>query len=118
MSEKDYQSQLEHAHQNTSRLKKQTKRVGLDYFKLHTDVLVDGALSVKYKELIALSIAITKHCEDCILDHVAAAKKAGASVDEIVETVNVTIMMDGGPAIVYGGKALEAVEQFYDVDLK
>lgn len=119
MSEgKDYQEFLKHAKENTSRLQKQTKAVGADYFKMHTDAMKDGALSQKEKELMALSIAISTRCEGCIVSHLAEAKASGASVQEVVETVNIAIMMSGGPAIVYGGIALEAAEQYYGVDLK
>jgi len=38
--------------------------------------------------------------------------KAGATRSEIAETVGVAVMMGGGPAVVYGCQALEAVEEF------
>lgn len=114
----DYKAFLKHAKENTARLQKQTKGVGADYFKLHTDAMADGALSKKQKELMSLAIAISTRCEGCIVSHLADAKANGATLDEVVETVNIAIMMSGGPAIVYGGKALEAAEQYYDVDLK
>lgn len=114
----DYKAFLKHAKENTARLQKQTKGVGADYFKLHTDAMADGALSKKQKELMSLAIAISTRCEGCIVSHLADAKANGATLDEVVETVNIEIMMSGGPAIVYGGKALEAAEQYYDVDLK
>ena len=74
----------------------------------------DGALSVKQKELIALSIGIVKQCTDCIGFHVQAAMKAGATRSEIAETISVAIMMGGGPAYMYGARALEAYDQFAD----
>lgn len=114
----DYKAFLKHAKENTARLQKQTKGVGADYFKLHTDAMADGALSKKQKELMSLAIAISTRCEGCIVSHLADAKANGATLDEVVETVNIAIMMSGCPAIVYGGKALEAAEQYYDVDLK
>ena len=40
------------------------------------------------------------------------AIKLGATRDEIVETINVAIMMGGGPSTVYGGKALACADQF------
>ncbi|WP_125769005.1 carboxymuconolactone decarboxylase family protein [Companilactobacillus furfuricola] len=118
MAETDYKEFLKHAKGNTARLQKQTKKVGMDYFKMHTDAMEPGAISKKNKELISLAIAISKQCDGCITSHLASAKEDGATIDEIVEVVNVAIMMNGGPAVVYGGKALEAAEQFYGVDLK
>ena len=35
-----------------------------------------------------------------------------ASRDEIAETIGVAVLMGGGPSVVYGAEALDAVEQF------
>lgn len=43
--------------------------------------------------------------------HAAACIKAGASREEFVEAISVAIMMAGGPATVYGGKALACFDQ-------
>ena len=40
------------------------------------------------------------------------AVKAGATRQEILETIGISIMMGGGPAVVYAGQALEALDQF------
>ncbi|WP_412033742.1 hypothetical protein [Limosilactobacillus fermentum] len=37
--------------------------------------------------------------------------KAGASREEFAEAISVAIMMAGGPATVYGGKALACFDQ-------
>lgn len=79
---------------------------------LHNASLVDGALTTKTKELIALGIAITVRCDGCIAFHVKDALKAGASSEEIMETIGVAVMMGGGPAVVYGCEAMEALKQF------
>jgi len=71
-----------------------------------------GAISTKTKELIALGIAISVRCDGCIAFHVHDALKAGATREEIAETIGVAILMSGGPAVVYGSQALEAMEQF------
>jgi AhpD family alkylhydroperoxidase len=72
----------------------------------------DGALDGKTKELMAVCIAIATHCEDCIVYHVRAALKHGATREELAETIGVAIEMGGGPAAVYGGEALAAYDQF------
>jgi AhpD family alkylhydroperoxidase len=73
---------------------------------------VEGALSTKVKELIALAIAITVRCDGCIAYHVHDARKAGATRQELVETIGVAVMMGGGPSVMYGAEALEALNQF------
>lgn len=69
-------------------------------------------LDTKAKELIALGIAIAIRCEGCIAFHVHDALKAGATEAEIMETIGVAILMGGGPAVMYGCEALEAMKQF------
>lgn len=79
---------------------------------LHTATITQGALSSKTKELIALGIAITVRCDGCIAFHVHDALKSGANSEEIMETIGVAILMGGGPSVMYGCEALEALNQF------
>ena len=72
----------------------------------------DGALDKKTKELMAIAISISIRCEGCIAYHTHNAFKAGASREEMLETINVAIEMGGGPSTVYGAKALEAYDEF------
>ena len=71
----------------------------------------DGSLTSREKELVALGIGISKQCVDCIGFHMQSAIKAGATRDDIAETIGVAMMMGGGPAYMYGVKALEAYDQ-------
>ena len=71
-------------------------------------------MSVREKELVALGIGIAKQCVDCIGFHVQAAVRAGASRDDIADTISVAVMMGGGPAYMYGVKALEAFDELAD----
>ncbi|MBM3956513.1 MAG: carboxymuconolactone decarboxylase family protein [Gemmatimonadetes bacterium] len=80
--------------------------------KLHVSSVADGALSTKHKELIALAIGLAVRCDGCIAFHVHDALKAGATREEILETLGVVILMGGGPSAVYAGEALEALDQF------
>ncbi len=73
---------------------------------LMKSVSTDGALSAKTKELMAVVVAIVTKCEGCIVFHIQNALKHGASREEVVESICVAIEMGGGPATVYGGKAL------------
>lgn len=79
---------------------------------LHKASVADGILPSKTKELIALGIAIAVHCDGCIAFHVHDALEGGATTEEILETIGVAICMGGGPALVYGCEAMEALEQF------
>jgi len=62
----------------------------------------EGALSRKQKELIALAVALTTQCPNCLEIHRKAAVEAGASEAEIAETVFVAAAMRAGGAIAHG----------------
>ncbi len=78
---------------------------------LHHAALAEGVLSTKQKELISLAIGIARQCSYCIGMHVQACIAAGATREEVEETVNVSVLMGGGPSLMYGLKALEAFDQ-------
>lgn len=66
-----------------------------------------GTFTAAQKELLAVAIAVSKGCEDCILYHLDAALRHGAKEAELVEALEVAVEMGGGPAVMYGAKALE-----------
>ena len=82
------------------------------FARLHRKAVEDGALGAKTKELMALAISIAVHCEGCIAYHTHDAVAAGATRQELLETIGVAILMGGGPASMYAVHAMDAVEQF------
>lgn len=78
---------------------------------LHKSSINKGALPSKCKELIALGISISIRCNECITYHIHDAINAGATDEEIVETINVSVMMGGGPALMYATHAYRAMEE-------
>jgi AhpD family alkylhydroperoxidase len=70
----------------------------------------DGAIPRKYRELIALAVACTTQCPYCIEVHSKAAKRAGASREEIVESSLLAAALRAGGAATHGAMALK----FYD----
>jgi AhpD family alkylhydroperoxidase len=73
--------------------------------------IAPGALDPKMKELIALSIGIAARCDGCLAFHAKAAKKYGATREEVIDAIGVAVYMGGGPSMIYGAEALEAFEQ-------
>ncbi|MCG7492574.1 carboxymuconolactone decarboxylase family protein [Thalassobius sp. Cn5-15] len=71
----------------------------------------DGALEHKTKEFVALGIAVASRCEPCIMFHVDALIRAGASREEVGETLAMAIQMGGGPSMMYASKALECFDE-------
>ena len=80
--------------------------------KLHEASMKPGALDSKFKELLAVAISIAIRCEGCIACHVKDALTAGATREEVMETIGVAIMMGGGPSVAYGAEAQVAVDQY------
>ena len=76
--------------------------------QLHHASLAANALETKTKELIAVACGVSRLCEACIVHHTKAAKIAGATLQELQETLDVCTMMNGGPATIYGKKAIDA----------
>ncbi len=72
---------------------------------------LDGALDSATKELMAVAIAVATHCDGCVVFHVRAAAKHGATREQLAETIGVAVEMGGGPAAVYGADALAAFDQ-------
>lgn len=67
-----------------------------------------GKLDAKTRELIALAVAITLRCDGCISHHAHAAKRAGATAEEITEALGVATMVNTGAALVYSARTLDA----------
>jgi AhpD family alkylhydroperoxidase len=110
--ERTYPDYYQHLRQLTGKLSKEIRGTMSGFGQLYAASTADGALSAKVKQLMALSIAVTVRCDGCIAYHVYDALRAGAARQEIMEAIAVAVMMGGGPAMVYGCEALEALEQF------
>src|SRR4051812_45054698 len=68
--------------------------------------VADGAIPVKYKELIAVGVAVTTQCPYCIDIHSDNARKAGATEAEIVEAAMVAASLRAGGAVTHATHAL------------
>jgi AhpD family alkylhydroperoxidase len=109
---RDYPTMRTELNELAAKLHKDIPDQTAGFAALHKAAFVDGAISRKTKELMAVAIAVAGHCDGCIAYHVYGALKAGASRQELTETIGVAILMGGGPAMVYGCEALAAIEQF------
>lgn len=69
--------------------------------------LAAGAIPVKYKELMAVAVALTTQCPYCIEIHSSRAREAGASDAELAETVLVAAALRAGAAITHGTHAIK-----------
>lgn len=64
--------------------------------------LAEGAIPKKYKELMALAVGLTTQCPYCLAIHKDAAIKAGATPEEISETVFIAAALRAGAAVTHG----------------
>ena len=81
------------------------------YWKTHSLAMADGDLDRKTKELIGLALVVNMRCDVCVAYHVRDCLDAGASKGEIYDALNVAVMQCGGPAMVYAGYAVEALDE-------
>ncbi len=82
------------------------------FAEFHHAAFAAGALDVKTKELIAFAIGVIQRCDGCIAAHAEGAAKAGATRQEAAEAVGVAMLMNGGPATIYGPRAYAAFCEF------
>ena len=68
--------------------------------------VAEGAIPVKYKELIAVAVAVTTQCPYCIDIHAANARKVGATEAELAEATIVAAALRAGGAITHATHAL------------
>ena len=71
----------------------------------------NGAISKKYRELIAVAVACTTQCPYCIEAHSKAAKAAGATREELVEAAFIAAALRAGGAATHGAMALKFFDQ-------
>src|SRR4051794_18238035 len=57
-----------------------------------------GVIPLKYKELMAVAVALTTQCPYCIEIHADKARKAGASGQEMAETTLIAAALRAGGA--------------------
>src|ERR1043166_4531008 len=68
--------------------------------------VAEGAIPVKYKELIAVAVALTTQCPYCIDIHSGNARKAGATETEMVEAAMIAVSLRAGAAVTHATHAL------------
>lgn len=65
----------------------------------HTAERKDGAIPPKYRELMSIAVAPTTQCAYCIDAHIKNAIEAGATREEIAETVFIAAALRAGGAV-------------------
>jgi AhpD family alkylhydroperoxidase len=76
------------------------------FWAFDTAAVSEGAIPVKYKELIAVAVALTTQCPYCIEIHNGNARKAGATEAELAEAAMVAAALRAGASVTHATHAL------------
>jgi len=98
------------AHQRLLSLK---SKVYEAFLQMEQAAYAEGALPKKTKELIAIGISVQMDCESCMQWHIDQAAAYGATLQEILEAVEVGIEMGAGRATVSARFALDVIERAF-----
>jgi AhpD family alkylhydroperoxidase len=104
--------------ENLTRIKKMNglaPQVMEAFWAFDKAAVADGAIPVKYKELIAVAVALTTQCPYCIEIHTGNARKAGATDTELTEAAMVAAALRAGAAVTHATHAL-AIERERELD--
>jgi len=83
------------------------------FASLSSAAMAPGELKVGMKELLALSIAVTRECDGCIVAHARGCVRNGVTRQQVAEAMGVAISMNGGPGTVWGPRALRAFDEAF-----
>src|SRR5437773_9766408 len=95
--------------ENLAKLKKMdalAPQVMKPFWAFDKAAVAEGVIPVKYKELIAVAVALTTQCPYCIDIHSGNARKAGATDAEMVEAAMVAAALRAGAAVTHATHAL------------
>ena len=81
------------------------------FFALDTTAYEDGAVPVKYKELMGLVGSMVLRCNDCIFYHLDRCVSEGCTREEIVESMNIGLVIGGSIVIPHLRYAFEVLEE-------
>lgn len=106
----EYQTPKDRAYVDT--LVNAASKEAAAFFKLkYTAERADGVIPVKYRELMSVAVALTTQCAYCIESHIKNAVQAGATREEIAETVFIAAALRAGGAVGNGLMAMRLFEE-------
>src|SRR6476659_7957345 len=95
--------------ENLTRIKKMNElapEVIKAFWAFDKAAVAPGEIPAKYKELIAVAVAVTTQCPYCIEIHTGNARKAGATDAELTEATMVAAALRAGGAVTHATFAL------------
>lgn len=104
----DWDSYREEILARTTELARLTPGTIRGYRELGSAGSQKDLLGAKTRELIALAVAVTRQCDGCIVNHVDAAIKHGATREEVAEALGVAIAVNAGAALMFSARVMDA----------
>src|SRR5690349_24725719 len=89
----EYQKQIQ---QQIAEIGRSNREVLKGYRELSNAGSTTNLLGGKVRELIALAVAVTRQCDGCIVTHVDAAIKQGATREESIEAFGYATAVNAG----------------------
>ena len=78
---------------------------------LSNEVGKDGALDGKTKRLLALATALGAGCRNCILAQTEAALEAGATKEDVLETISVVVKIRGTSGLAESLRVIQFLDE-------
>ena len=81
------------------------------FFALDTNAYLEGAIPVKYKELMGLVGSMVLRCNDCIFYHLDRCVTEGSTREELNEAMNIALIIGGSIVIPHLRYAFEVLDE-------
>ena len=96
----------------TRELRRRIPEAYAGFLELARGAVAEGDIPARIKEVMAVAIAVTHGCKECIAHHAKAAVRHGATEQEMAEGLGVALLMAGGPASTMAPTAWRAFQEF------
>lgn len=80
-------------------------------YNIDTNAYMEGALSVKTKEMLGLASSMVLRCDDCIKYHLGKCHENGVTSEELFEIFSIANLVGGTIVIPHTRRALEYWEE-------
>lgn len=80
------------------------------FWNLDTNTYLEGALSVKTKEMLGLVASMVLRCDDCIRYHIQRCHENGVTRDEMFEIFSVGLIVGGSITVPHMRRAVEFLD--------
>lgn len=84
------------------------------FFALDASAYEEGAIPVKYKEMMGLVGSMVLRCNDCIFYHLDRCVQEGATREELHEAMNIALIIGGSIVIPHLRYAYEVMDELFE----